>query len=291
MRQPPPVLNLPRYPVTGGMILLAIGTSIYGWAGHPIDALLDSPLIRDGELWRLATTTMPHANFIHLAFNAYWIWVFGTLIEDTFGPIRTLLLAILLAMVASAAEYAFLDGGIGLSGVGYGYFGLMWVLSTRDRRFEDAVDRNTITLFVVWFFVCIVTTLLKVMPIANLAHAAGCGMGAAIGFAIAASGPKRKWIAAADAVLAIGCVLLAMYGRPIVNVSGSYPDEARLGYAALCNNDNEQAARWLRIAVKIAPREPGIWTNLGIAEDQLDNHPAAAAAFKRAGQLQSGNAE
>jgi membrane associated rhomboid family serine protease len=86
------------------------------------------------------------------------------------GPIRTAGLILLFALASSALEFDFSAGGIGLSCVGYGLFGLLWILSSRDERFRDTVAKPTIQLFVVWFFVCIGLTLAKVMPVANIAH-------------------------------------------------------------------------------------------------------------------------
>jgi hypothetical protein len=58
------------------------------------------------------------------------------------------MLVILFAAGSSAAELAVLKNGIGLSGVGYGLFALLWILSRNDERFRNAVDSQTISLFV-----------------------------------------------------------------------------------------------------------------------------------------------
>jgi len=44
------------------------------------------------------------------------------------------------AVGSSAAEFALFQGGIGLSGVGYGLFGLLWVLSWHASDFAGGVD-------------------------------------------------------------------------------------------------------------------------------------------------------
>src|SRR5436190_3786217 len=122
MRPPPKLTELPRYPIAGGISLLAIVATGLWWAGRDVSPLLETAMIRRGELWRLITSILPHADILHLAFNVYWIWVFGTLLEQVFGPIKTAGLILLFAVVPNALEFAFSVGGIGLSGVGYGFF-------------------------------------------------------------------------------------------------------------------------------------------------------------------------
>jgi membrane associated rhomboid family serine protease len=71
-------------------------------------------------------------------------------LEEAFGPWKALGLILLLA-AGSSAEYAYAVGSVGLSGVGYGLFGLVWVLSHRDERFRGAIDGQTVALFIFWF--------------------------------------------------------------------------------------------------------------------------------------------
>src|SRR4051794_15366510 len=135
MRTPPPVLSLGRYPVTGGLCLLAMLVTAAWGAHYSIEPFTESPLHVLDQPWRLITSIFPHADIFHLAFNVYWIWVFGTLLEETFGHLAYAGIVLLLAAGSGAAELAVLDGGVGLSGVGYGLFGMLFVLSRRDPRF------------------------------------------------------------------------------------------------------------------------------------------------------------
>src|SRR5450432_2538036 len=139
MRRPPSWHEFPRFPVTAGTIVLAVIASGLYWSGQDVSVLMAGPGIRQWQLWRLLTSVLLHANLIHLLFNVYWLWIFGTLVEDVYGHGRTLAFFVIVAVGSSAAEYAFLSGGIGLSGVGYGLFGLLWTLSAarRDPRLQD----------------------------------------------------------------------------------------------------------------------------------------------------------
>src|SRR4051812_6462072 len=185
MRPPPPIVDFPRFPIVGGTILLAIVATIFH-LNHDarLEVLQEGPEILLGEYWRLVTSILLHGDWFHLIFNVYWLWVFGTLIEDTFGHPATLAIIVVFAAGSGAAGYAGFRGGIGLSGVGYGLFAMIWVLSRLDRRFEDVIDRNTIGLFIAWFFICIFMSATDVMPIGNVAHGFGALLGAVTGVVI-----------------------------------------------------------------------------------------------------------
>jgi membrane associated rhomboid family serine protease len=232
MRQAPKWTEFPKYPVTVGTGLLAIGVTVAWWAKMDISPLLEDAMIRRGELWRLVTSIFPHVNVLHLIFNLYWLWVFGTLVEQVYGQFKTAALIFLFAVGPNALEYAFSSGGVGLSGVGYGLFGLLWILSKRDERFRDAVDQRTIQLFVIWFFFCIFATATNFMRVGNVAHGAGGVLGMLTGFALTI--PKRRVAITVGIGLILGVSLwAATAGRAKVNFSAyaSY-DECKHGYDA-----------------------------------------------------------
>ena len=290
MRRPPPWSEFTKYPIVSGTIALAVGVTLAWWSGKvEISSLFASAEIRRGELWRLLTSVLPHANILHLAFNVYWIWVFGTLAEEIFGHAKTFAIFVLLAVASNGAEYAFLDGGVGLSGIGYGLFGMMWMLSKRDRRFDGVIDQSTITMFVVWFFICIASTVAG-YPIANVAHGVGAIAGALLGFAISAP-PRQRLMTSSALTLLVAMVLVcATFARPWVNLSRhGGEEEARLGYDALMADHNEEALRWFRDATRMQPRIAGDWFDLGIACERLKRHAEATAAFNRAHELEPAN--
>ncbi len=174
MRRPPPLSELIHYPVTGGVCLLAVVASLCNFAGYNIEPLVVNYQALHTQPWRLITTTFPHVNILHLAFNLSWVWVFGSIIEAEFGWLWTGILILGLAAGSSAAEYAFAGSGIGLSGVGYGMFGFLWVLSRFHKSLRNVIDSKTVWMFVAWFFFCIALTASNYMPVANVAHGAGC---------------------------------------------------------------------------------------------------------------------
>src|SRR5205807_446989 len=58
---------------------------------------------------------------------------------------------------------------------------------------------------------------------------------------------------------------------------------------ALLADKNEEAARWLRDAAKLQPKESSYWFDLGIAYHRMGNMPAAMAAYQRAHELDPNN--
>src|SRR5215475_9593621 len=177
--------DFPKYPVIAGVSALAIAATVAWWTKVDVNVLFETADIRRGQLWRLFTSTFLHLDVLHLLFNIWWLWIFGTQVERVFGHAKTALLVILFAVESGSLDFAFSRGGVGLSGVGYGFFGLLWVLSKKDERFRGALDARTVNLFVGWFFLCIFTTVTGIYPVGNVAHGAGALLGILLGYGIA----------------------------------------------------------------------------------------------------------
>jgi membrane associated rhomboid family serine protease len=97
--------------------------------------------VANGEYWRLWTVTLLHANFIHLFFNMYALYLAGVLVERLYGPI--LYLGLYLAAAAAGSTASFLFGGgvpsVGASGAVFGLFG---VLAAVSRVHNPVLDRQ-----------------------------------------------------------------------------------------------------------------------------------------------------
>jgi len=290
MRSPPSYTQLPKFPVIAGPMLAAIGVSIAFWLKQDIARLELGPEIADGQVWRLFTSTLPHANIFHLLFNLAWFWIFGTLLVEVWGSLRTALVCALLAAGSMGAEYAVFDGGIGLSGVGYGLFGLIWSLGRFDRRFAGVVDQKTVSLFVIWFFLCILTTVLGIMPVANVAHGMGLVLGFVLGEMLGQPYRARRIGAFVVEGLLIAAIVVGMtVGRPYVNLSSQRgAQEAYLAYKSLTDGRNDDGIKWGRRAVRLNPKDQGAWTNLGVAYHRAGQAAEAEAAWEKASALPQG---
>lgn len=79
-----------------------------------------------GEYWRLVTSIFLHAGIIHLALNAYVLWIFGTTLERDIGRLPTLAVFLVTGVFAAAVSFAFAPGftiGVGASGAIFGFVG------------------------------------------------------------------------------------------------------------------------------------------------------------------------
>jgi membrane associated rhomboid family serine protease len=296
MRRPPPLSELASYPVSAVVSVLAAAvTAADHLGGASIEQLVMTPSAVGAEPWRLVTSALPHGDALHLAFNVYWLWVFGTLIEGALGHVALLSLIVFFAAGSGAAEYATFVGGIGLSGVGYGLFGLLWA-ARRDRRFAGAVDARTAQLFFFWFLFCIVLTVTDVEPIANVAHGVGWLLGALVGQGLGARGRERlvRWVGAAG----ITGASIAGAGplRERVNLANAVGlqteqranEAARGAYEAMEASRLDDAISGYERAVEIEPSEASYWYNLAIAYEAKDLEQRARDAFERATTLEPG---
>jgi GlpG protein len=289
MTKPPKLSDAPKYPVIAGVALLSIGATLAWWAKVDVSPLFENALIRHGQVWRFFTSVFLHGDILHLVFNLYWLWFFGTRVEEVFGHAKTALLMAVFALGSGSLQFALDTGGVGLSGVGYGLFGLLWVLSKHDERFRDALDQRTISLFVGWFFLCIFTTVTKAWVVGNFAHGAGAVIGILIGCAIAFPAQRIAAEAAIVALIVFG-IWGSTFGLGKVNVTGKIGyEEGRLGYEALLANHNEEAIRWFSRATKHQPKLPELWYDLGIAYHRQGNVAAAMSAYQHAHDLDPTN--
>jgi GlpG protein len=293
----PPLADWQRYPVTVGTaataVLFTAWTNFGKNVEHSVPWLM-SDQFWSGEIWRAVTSCLIHGNPIHLLFNLMCLWVFGAVFERIWGSARFLLFLIFLGIGSSLAEYAFSVGGIGLSGVIYGLFGALWVLHRKDRRFYGTMDQQTVQMLVGWFFLCIVATITKIMPIANVAHGSGAILGGLLGYILTEPNKRRK----AGYVALLGVLVLAIFagasfGRKYVNFSGDVEwqtahraaEVERKGIAAYDAQDFEKAAKYFSEALEIDDSVAGCWYNLGLARMRLGNREQAREAFLRSVEL------
>lgn len=208
-----------------------------------------------GAYWALITTAFVHVQPLHLIFNLYWLWHLGGAFERHFGPIRWLAFVLAAAWVSSGIQLYSGTGGIGMSGVGYALFGFGWMARARIPEFARLVNDKTVLTFIGWGILCIVTTYLGIMNIANLAHLGGLVFGVILGFAYAASG-FRLWPAVAIPFLAIVSSLSLFYNPMSVDWL------AEKAAAAYDREDWREAERLYKLAANRSEEPTWAWINL-----------------------------
>jgi rhomboid protease GluP len=128
----------------------------------------------DGALWGLFTSIFVHLALWHLAFNLYWLWVFGSAVEREIGSRTYAGFVVVSAIVSSSAQLAVSGAtGHGFSGVGYAFFGLIWAARRDVPTFARALSDRTHLLFLGWLIAGILATWMGAFVVGNAAHVGG----------------------------------------------------------------------------------------------------------------------
>jgi membrane associated rhomboid family serine protease len=170
-------------------------------------------LIADGQYWRLFSAIFLHGGLLHIAFNAYALWIFGTAMEQALGRTRFLLVFFVTGFLASATSYAFGplgSVGVGASGAIFGVFGAFIAYNYRRRDLAQAAANLR------WALMLILLNALLTLGIRLIdwrAHLGGLVAGFAAGMLAEGWGDRRTrrmvLVGGFAAMVVIGVVLVA----------------------------------------------------------------------------------
>ena len=139
-----------------------------------------------GQIWRVITPIFLHFTFLHIAFNMYWLYEFGSQIERKKGTKHFVTFILVIALISNLAQYLANGPSFGgMSGVVYGLFGYIWIKSRFDPGDGFFIDSFVSILMFGYFVICFAGI---AGPVANLAHAGGLVVGLAWGY-----GSALKW--------------------------------------------------------------------------------------------------
>ena len=148
--------------------------------------------VADGQFWRLFTAMFLHAGLLHVALNAYFFWLFGRMVEASFGRTWMVLIYVVAGFLASVASYAFgpvTTLAVGASGAISGVFGAF--IAYNYRRREHAMNAANLRLALT---VIVLNALIAIgySSIDWRAHVGGLVAGFALGYLADSSGPARQ---------------------------------------------------------------------------------------------------
>ena len=170
------------------------------------DALaLRTASLQRGEVWRLFTPIFIHHGVMHIVFNLYMLFSFGSLVERRYSWKRLLFLTLLTSAISNLVQCTvpefvqgiapiYVDGFMmtglgGMSGVVYGLFGYVWVKSIFDPKFGFRIPQSSIIIMMAWLFGCMFAKQLDAagigifpLNIANWAHAIGLLVGMVVAY-------------------------------------------------------------------------------------------------------------
>ena len=160
--------------------------------------------VAQGAYWQLLSSTFLHFDLIHIAFNLYGLWLFGSFLESELGRWRYLSLYLLAGLAGSVCVYWLSDldiPSLGASGSIFGLFGASLFVLLKQRR-------DISQLLLLLGLNVVITFLLP--NISWQAHLGGLAAGMAMGAAFAyAPRSRRQPIHVAVVVaLAVLCVVL-----------------------------------------------------------------------------------
>ncbi len=195
--------------------LAVMGSGAMGAGGREVRLLdlgaLQPFLIADGDVWRLFTAMFLHANLFHILFNAWALWVFGTMVERDFGTPRFVLIYLTTGLLASVTSYAFGPSttiGVGASGAIFGIFGAFVAYNYRRRHLALAAANLR------WATTLLVINVLFAFSFGQIdwrAHLGGFVAGLLAGSVAEGWGDRRQ----RALILVLGSVALAAAGVAI----------------------------------------------------------------------------
>ena len=181
--------------------------------------------IADGQYWRLFTAMFLHAGLLHIAFNAYALWLFGSMIESNLGKTRFVLIYFVTGFLASAASYTFgpvQSLAVGASGAIFGIFGAFIAFNYRRRHLAMASANLR------WAATMLMLNALLAFGFGAIdwrAHLGGLVAGVAAGFVAEGWGPAAQRrairIGGFAALIALGAVLVVWRTNEIRQLFGA----------------------------------------------------------------------
>jgi membrane associated rhomboid family serine protease len=167
-----------------------------------------------GQWWRLLSSIFLHAGLIHLALNAYVLWIFGLAIEREVG--RWSMLGVFLAtgIFAGSASFAFAQGftiSVGASGAIFGLVGafVAYNFARRNQMLAQARLRAAISMLLINLIIGF-----SISAIDWRAHLGGLVAGLAAGFAVDPSRPpgvRRLAAIGGLALIVVAAIALVLW--------------------------------------------------------------------------------
>lgn len=255
-----------------GTLLYAIGN--FGYVGPE--------QIWNGRIWGLVTPIFIHGGVVHLLFDMLWLVQLGRILERTLPQAIYLLFILAAGAVGSAAEML-ISGqpGIGMSGVVYAMFGLMWAGRGAFSSWRAMATQDNLRFLIGWGLLCVAATYLPFLRgfglnVANGAHGGGFLFGLCLGFLFYS--PRRRYVWAAPlALLLVACVLACTW-QPW---SGDWTFWK--GNREFDRKHYAQAIQWYQASLKHGADPHGAWHNISlawnnIAEDDVSRKDTTGAA-------------
>jgi len=134
--------------VTAFVALMASGGGFNGTSGSVfLNGALNAPDVASGEWWRIVSAGFLHAGILHLAFNMYFLYFLGTLLEPAIGKVRFGLIYVVSLVGGSIGALLLSPNAftVGASGAVFGLMGAA-ILAMRARGIDPMQSGLGVTL-------------------------------------------------------------------------------------------------------------------------------------------------
>jgi membrane associated rhomboid family serine protease len=183
------------------------GSTVYN------NGALFGPLVADGEWWRIVSAGFLHAGPLHLAFNMYFLYFLGTLLEPEIGKLRFAAIYVVSLLGGSLGALLLSPNAVtvGASGAVFGLMGAA-ILALRARGIDPMQSGLGITLL-------LNLGITFVIPNISIGgHLGGLAAGGIVGYLMFEVADRRRIAmtpvlgacVALAVALAIGCVAVAL---------------------------------------------------------------------------------
>ena len=197
-----------------GATFNGVGGTVYG------NGALYGPLVADGDWWRIVTAGFLHAGILHIAFNMYFLYFLGTILEPMIGKLRFGLIYAV-SLLGGSFGALLLSPNTPVVGASGAVFGLMGaaILAMHARGIDPMQSGLGVTLL-------LNLGITFVIPgIAIGGHLGGLAAGFVVGYLLfdvaerrrSAELPVLAVCAVLGVALAIGCIVVAQSATPALS--------------------------------------------------------------------------
>ena len=140
-------------------------------------AVLNGPAqqyLWEGQVWRLFINIFQHGSLMHIVFNLCALAYFGNIVEKYVSSFKYLLFIIFCGICQSIiCQLTIEKGAIGLSGVIYGLFGILYVVRKNDPLINSLITKELVKGMFAQLFIFMILTYFDLLNIANVGHVSG----------------------------------------------------------------------------------------------------------------------
>lgn len=168
-----------------------LGGGVFGGGLGPLGQqnAINGVLVAQGEWWRIFTSAFFHLGLIHIGFNMYVLYLYGSIVEHMYGPIEYAVIYLLcaaggsvLTMLVDPVQFA-----VGASGAIFGLIGLLFVVSRRHHAVLGREARSLIGGMGSYLVFLLIFTFV-VPGISWTGHIGGLAVGVVLGFLLPPTG-------------------------------------------------------------------------------------------------------